>query len=142
MIDRLLAFLSGLWNAAPAVELQPVDVVASIDQGTQSSRVFLYGKDAQAIASSQTTFNQHYPERGCAFCSCRNMCAISMPELRLRFACCRWCEHDPYDILRTVETCMEDAVKVCLSTQAERACVYMLHAQSAPLRCVWPHSTQ
>lgn len=63
MIDSFLSYLSRV--LCPDENLEAVEAIASIDQGTQSSRVFLYNKNGNAIASSQETFQQHYPERGC-----------------------------------------------------------------------------
>lgn len=76
MLQSLIAFLTGKWRPKRPVELQPIEVIASIDQGTQSSRVFLYGKDEKAVASSQETFKQHYPERGCVFSSYNRLGAL------------------------------------------------------------------
>jgi glycerol kinase len=52
--------------APPAVG-QPRRVVAAIDQGTQSTRVFLYSADDTArtvVASHQVDLTQHYPHPG------------------------------------------------------------------------------
>jgi glycerol kinase len=43
-----------------------IDVVASIDQGTQSTRVFIFDKDARPLASYQEQLPQIYPQAGCA----------------------------------------------------------------------------
>lgn len=43
----------------------PLDVVAAVDQGTQSTRVFLYAVPSLAIvASHQVALTQHYPQPG------------------------------------------------------------------------------
>ena len=39
--------------------------ILAIDQGTQSTRVFLYDKDARPVVSHQETFKQIYPKQGC-----------------------------------------------------------------------------
>lgn len=41
-----------------------MEFVGAIDQGTQSTRFYLYGKDLQPIASSQVEFPQIYPKAG------------------------------------------------------------------------------
>lgn len=42
-----------------------VDVVAAVDQGTQSTRVFLYAVPTLAVvASHQVALTQHYPQPG------------------------------------------------------------------------------
>ena len=43
----------------------PVPCVAAIDQGTQSTRVFLFGADGAAVASHQVALPQIYPQAGC-----------------------------------------------------------------------------
>lgn len=43
----------------------PVDVIAAIDQGTQSTRVFLYAVPSMAVvASHQVALTQYYPQPG------------------------------------------------------------------------------
>jgi glycerol kinase len=41
-----------------------MECVAAIDQGTQSTRVFIFDKNAQPIASHQEQFKQIYPKAG------------------------------------------------------------------------------
>jgi hypothetical protein len=43
-----------------------MDCVIAIDQGTQSTRAFLYDSNAKAFASHQEEFNQIYPQQGYA----------------------------------------------------------------------------
>ncbi|KAI8473361.1 MAG: hypothetical protein J3K34DRAFT_411128 [Monoraphidium minutum] len=57
------------------------EVVAAIDQGTQSTRVFLFGRDGAAVACHQVPLPQIYPKAG-------------------------WCEHDPMLIWESVEQCI------------------------------------
>lgn len=60
--------------------------ILSIDQGTQSTRVFLYDEDAQPVASHQETFKQIYPRQGCVPHPSR-MRAVGQPRHPLtRFA--------------------------------------------------------
>eukprot|EP00892_Ulva_mutabilis_P003180 jgi/Ulvmu1/12863/UM098_0048.1 len=63
-----------------------MDCVLSIDQGTQSSRVYLYDSAGKAFASSQREFVQQYPQRG-------------------------WCEHDPYTIIDSVNQSIQGALE-------------------------------
>lgn len=55
---------------------------AAIDQGTTSSRFLIFDDSAVPLASHQVEFEQHYPHSG-------------------------WIEHDPYDLLKSVTTCIE-----------------------------------
>eukprot|EP00882_Tetradesmus_deserticola_P007483 GHRQ01007882.1.p1 GENE.GHRQ01007882.1~~GHRQ01007882.1.p1 ORF type:complete len:387 (+),score=181.69 GHRQ01007882.1:614-1774(+) len=59
--------------------------VTAIDQGTQSTRVFIFDQDAQPVASHQEQFKQVYPKAG-------------------------WCEHDPLLIWGSVQRCITAAV--------------------------------
>lgn len=43
---------------------ETMECVAAIDQGTQSTRVFIFDKNAQPIASHQEQFKQIYPKAG------------------------------------------------------------------------------
>lgn len=48
-------------------EMPPTPVVAAVDQGTQSTRVFLYavaGVASTVVASHQVDLTQHYPHPG------------------------------------------------------------------------------
>lgn len=38
--------------------------IASIDQGTTSTRFIIYDRDAKAVASHQVEFTQFYPQAG------------------------------------------------------------------------------
>ncbi|CAN6459550.1 unnamed protein product [Victoria cruziana] len=69
-----------------AMDKEEVEVfIGSIDQGTSSTRFFIYNRHGKSIASHQMEFTQIYPEAG-------------------------WVEHDPMEILETVKICMEKAV--------------------------------
>ncbi|KAE8655697.1 Glycerol kinase [Hibiscus syriacus] len=59
--------------------------IASIDQGTTSTRFLIYDKSARVIGSHQIEFTQFYPEAG-------------------------WVEHDPMEILESVRSCISKAV--------------------------------
>jgi glycerol kinase len=59
--------------------------VASIDQGTTSTRFIVYDRHARPVASHQLEFKQHYPEAG-------------------------WVEHDPMEIIESVKICMSETL--------------------------------
>lgn len=59
-------------------------LIGSIDQGTTSTRFFIYDRNAKVVASHQVEFGQIYPEAG-------------------------WVEHDPMEILESVRVCMQVA---------------------------------
>ncbi|KAJ9654604.1 Glycerol kinase [Neophaeococcomyces mojaviensis] len=60
--------------------------VGSIDQGTTSTRFLIFNKKGEPVASHQIEFKQIYPEPG-------------------------WHEHDPNEIIDSVEKCIDGAVK-------------------------------
>ncbi|KAL2633777.1 hypothetical protein R1flu_005256 [Riccia fluitans] len=60
--------------------------IGAIDQGTTSTRFMLYNDKAQIIASHQVEFTQIMPEAG-------------------------WVEHDPMEILETVNVCIDKTLK-------------------------------
>ncbi|KAK5050515.1 hypothetical protein LTR84_003796 [Exophiala bonariae] len=60
--------------------------VGSIDQGTTSSRFLIFNKQGEPVASHQLEFKQIYPQPG-------------------------WHEHDPLEIVSSVEKCIDGAVK-------------------------------
>ncbi|KAG1665665.1 hypothetical protein FOA52_005455 [Chlamydomonas sp. UWO 241] len=59
----------------------PTELVAAVDQGTQSTRVYLFNKNQQPVASHQVPLPQIHPQPG-------------------------WNEHDPFEIWKGVEECM------------------------------------
>ncbi|RAL17280.1 glycerol kinase [Aspergillus homomorphus CBS 101889] len=59
--------------------------IGSIDQGTTSTRFLIFNQAGELIASHQVEFTQIYPSPG-------------------------WHEHDPLEIVSSVETCIEEAV--------------------------------
>jgi glycerol kinase len=68
---------------------EPVDnteLIGAIDQGTTSSRFLIFNKKGEPVASHQVEFKQIYPESG-------------------------WHEHDPLELISSVEGCIEMAVK-------------------------------
>ncbi|KAH9907443.1 glycerol kinase [Xylariomycetidae sp. FL2044] len=64
--------------------------IGSIDQGTTSSRFIIFNRFADPIATHQIEFENHYPYSG-------------------------WHEHQAYELLDTVEQCMERAMEQFLS---------------------------
>ncbi|MCJ1240193.1 Glycerol kinase [Varicellaria rhodocarpa] len=60
--------------------------IGSIDQGTTSSRFFIFDGTGTPVASHQIEFKQMYPHSG-------------------------WHEHDPFEIVQSVEKCIEEATK-------------------------------
>ncbi|CAI5479156.1 unnamed protein product [Closterium sp. Yama58-4] len=65
-------------------------LVGAIDQGTTSTRFFLYDEHLRVVASHQMEFEQIQPQAG-------------------------WVEHDPMVILSTVRQCMEGAMAAARS---------------------------
>ncbi|KAI8880435.1 glycerol kinase [Backusella circina FSU 941] len=61
-------------------------LIGAIDQGTTSTRFIVFNKKGEVITYHQIEFAQHYSHPG-------------------------WIEHDPYDLLASVETCIEHTVR-------------------------------
>ncbi|EEP78743.1 glycerol kinase [Uncinocarpus reesii 1704] len=59
--------------------------IGSIDQGTTSSRFLIFNQNGEVVASHQLEFTQIYPQPG-------------------------WHEHDPIEIVTSVERCIDGAV--------------------------------
>lgn len=60
--------------------------IGSIDQGTTSTRFVIFDETGSIVTFHQMEFEQHYPQPG-------------------------WVEHDPYDLLDSVHTCIEHAIR-------------------------------
>ncbi|KAI0553842.1 glycerol kinase [Xylaria curta] len=60
--------------------------IGSIDQGTTSSRFIIFDRWTDPVASHQIEFENHYPHSG-------------------------WHDHDPADLISSVETCIEKATE-------------------------------
>ncbi|KAL3492224.1 hypothetical protein BJX62DRAFT_111786 [Aspergillus germanicus] len=73
-------------------------VVGSIDQGTTSTRFLIFNREGEPVASHQVEFKQIYPNPG-------------------------WHEHDPLELVTSVETCIEEAVKQFEATGNDRQCI-------------------
>ncbi|KAI8148952.1 putative glycerol kinase [Fennellomyces sp. T-0311] len=77
-------------------------LVGAIDQGTTSTRFVIFDDLGSIVTYHQMEFEQHYPQPG-------------------------WVEHDPHDLLATVQSCVEQAVRKLEKggkyTAADIACV-------------------
>ncbi|KAJ0419436.1 hypothetical protein BJY00DRAFT_164063 [Aspergillus carlsbadensis] len=73
-------------------------VVGSIDQGTTSTRFLIFNREGEPVASHQVEFKQIYPNPG-------------------------WHEHDPLELVTSVEICIEEAVKQFEATGNDRQCI-------------------
>ncbi|RCI03676.1 Glycerol kinase [Rhizopus stolonifer] len=60
--------------------------IGSIDQGTTSTRFVIFNRDGKVITYHKMEFKQHYLHPG-------------------------WVEHDPYDILDSIEICISQALR-------------------------------
>lgn len=60
--------------------------IGSIDQGTTSTRFLIFNREGDIVASHQVEFKQIYPQSG-------------------------WHEHDPLEIIESIKTCIEGAVR-------------------------------
>ncbi|KAK3703644.1 Glycerol kinase [Vermiconidia calcicola] len=72
---------------APKVDPSTETFVGSIDQGTTSSRFLIFDTKGEPVAVHQGEFSQIYPNPG-------------------------WHEHDPEEIVKSVENCIEGALKI------------------------------
>ncbi|KAI9376219.1 hypothetical protein BJX61DRAFT_552862 [Aspergillus egyptiacus] len=72
--------------------------VGSIDQGTTSTRFLVFNREGEPVASHQAEFQQIYPNPG-------------------------WHEHDPLELVSSVETCIEKAVKEFEISGNDRQCI-------------------
>ncbi|KAJ5906140.1 Glycerol kinase [Penicillium subrubescens] len=98
--------------------MQPSEMfVGSIDQGTTSTRFLIFNRDGEPVASHQVEFNQIYPHPG-------------------------WHEHDPLELVSSVETCITGAVRSFESqgfTRTSIACVGITNQRETTV--VWDHET-
>ncbi|RHZ56235.1 hypothetical protein CDV55_102305 [Aspergillus turcosus] len=98
--------------------MQPSEIfVGSIDQGTTSSRFLIFNRDGEPVASHQVEFTQIYPNPG-------------------------WHEHDPFELVSSVETCIEEAVKQFESKGYSRNSVKAIGiTNQRETTIVWDHET-
>ncbi|CAG8252250.1 unnamed protein product [Penicillium salamii] len=91
--------------------------VGSIDQGTTSTRFLIFNRDGEPVASHQVEFSQIYPHPG-------------------------WHEHDPLEIVASVETCISEAVskfETAGHSRAEIKCIGITNQRETTI--VWDHET-
>eukprot|EP00928_Gymnodinium_smaydae_P057053 TRINITY_DN40323_c0_g1_i1.p1 TRINITY_DN40323_c0_g1~~TRINITY_DN40323_c0_g1_i1.p1 ORF type:complete len:514 (-),score=73.42 TRINITY_DN40323_c0_g1_i1:368-1909(-) len=72
--------------------------VLAIDQGTSSSRAILFDRDGHAAHTAQSNFPQYNPRPG-------------------------WTEHDPMEILKSVDDAVNDVLKAAGATSSDVAAV-------------------
>ncbi|KAJ5928524.1 glycerol kinase [Penicillium verhagenii] len=98
--------------------MQPSDVfVGSIDQGTTSTRFLIFNRDGEPVASYQVEFSQIYPNPG-------------------------WHEHDPLELISSVETCIEGAVQEFESKGYSRTNIKSIGiTNQRETTIVWDHET-
>ncbi|KAJ5638826.1 Glycerol kinase [Penicillium herquei] len=98
--------------------MQPSEIfVGSIDQGTTSTRFLIFDRDGEPIASHQVEFTQIYPNPG-------------------------WHEHDPLELVSSVETCIEEAVQQFENNGYNRASIKGIGiTNQRETTVVWDHET-
>ncbi|KAJ6096578.1 hypothetical protein N7486_007324 [Penicillium sp. IBT 16267x] len=96
--------------------MQPSDIfVGSIDQGTTSTRFLIFNRDGEPVASHQVEFGQIYPNPG-------------------------WHEHDPLELVASVETCISEAVREFESKGYYRSSIKSLGiTNQRETTIVWDH---
>ncbi|KAJ5718677.1 Glycerol kinase [Penicillium malachiteum] len=98
--------------------MQPSEkFVGSIDQGTTSTRFLIFDRDGEPVASHQVEFTQIYPNPG-------------------------WHEHDPLELVSSVETCIEEAVRQFETSGYNRASIKGIGiTNQRETTVVWDHET-
>ncbi|KAJ8067010.1 hypothetical protein OCU04_004389 [Sclerotinia nivalis] len=76
--------------------------IGSVDQGTTSTRFLIFNRDGEPVASHQVEFSQIYPQSGFVLLSILIVMYANQK---------RWHEHDPLEIIDSIEACIEGAVK-------------------------------
>ncbi|KAJ5596387.1 Glycerol kinase [Penicillium hetheringtonii] len=99
--------------------MEPSDnvFVGSIDQGTTSTRFLIFSRDGEPVASHQVEFTQIYPQPG-------------------------WHEHDPLELVSSVETCIDHAIQKFEEEGYSRTsirCVGITNQRETTV--VWDHET-
>ncbi|KAJ5383520.1 Glycerol kinase [Penicillium concentricum] len=91
--------------------------VGSIDQGTTSTRFLIFNREGEPVASHQVEFSQIYPNPG-------------------------WHEHDPLEIVASVETCIEEAVQKFEAQGHTRGSIKSIGiTNQRETTIVWDHET-
>jgi glycerol kinase len=88
--------------------------ILAIDQGTTSTRSIVFDERAQAVASAQAEFAQHYPRAG-------------------------WVEHDPEDIWRDTLATMKEAIAKAGLAAADIAAIGITNQRETAV--VWERAT-
>ncbi|KGO69620.1 Carbohydrate kinase, FGGY, N-terminal [Penicillium italicum] len=98
--------------------MQPSEIfVGSIDQGTTSTRFLIFNHEGEPVASHQVEFSQIYPNPG-------------------------WHEHDPLEIITSVETCIEEAVQKFEAQGNTRSSIQSIGiTNQRETTIVWDHET-
>ncbi|KAJ5189607.1 Glycerol kinase [Penicillium cf. griseofulvum] len=98
--------------------MQPSDTfVGSIDQGTTSTRFLIFNREGEPVASHQVEFTQIYPNPG-------------------------WHEHNPLEIVTSVETCIEEAVQKFEAQGHTRSSIKSIGiTNQRETTIVWDHET-
>ncbi|KAJ5955513.1 hypothetical protein N7501_009792 [Penicillium viridicatum] len=98
--------------------MQPSNTfVGSIDQGTTSTRFLIFNREGEPVASHQVEFSQLYPNPG-------------------------WHEHDPLEIVTSVETCIEEAVQKFETQGHTRSSIQSIGiTNQRETTIVWDHET-
>ncbi|EKV13298.1 Glycerol kinase, putative [Penicillium digitatum] len=95
----------------------PETFVGSIDQGTTSTRFLIFNRAGEPVASHQVEFSQIYPIPG-------------------------WHEHDPLEIMISVETCIEEAVQNFEAQGYNRSSIQSIGiTNQRETTIVWDHKT-
>ncbi|KAJ5322938.1 Glycerol kinase [Penicillium brevicompactum] len=95
----------------------PETFVGAIDQGTTSTRFLIFNRDGEPVVSHQVEFGQIYPHPG-------------------------WHEHDPLEIVASVETCISEAVQKFEAAGHNRTtikCIGITNQRETTI--VWDHQT-
>lgn len=96
--------------------------IGSIDCGTTSSRFLIFNGEGNPIASHQIEFENIYPDSGVSEFPLP-MSSVALGSLRLSklTILCRWHEHDPQELVDSVEECIEKATEKFLSEGYEKS---------------------
>ncbi|PRW58390.1 Glycerol kinase [Chlorella sorokiniana] len=93
-----------------------MEVVGAIDQGTQSTRFFLYDRDCRPLASAQVEFPQIYPRAG-------------------------WVEQDPLAIWESVQQAVQQAMEDALEQYGALSVVAVGITNQRETTVVWDRET-
>lgn len=88
--------------------------ILSIDQGTTSTRAFIFNSDFQIVSVAQKEFTQHFPHSG-------------------------WVEHDPEEIWQSVLDCCNEVVQKAGVTFSDITCIGITNQRETTV--VWDKKT-